>query len=264
MNSLRRFLTRLLGLTWQKRQHEDRLQQEIEEHLALETEENLRVGMPEIEARRQAILKFGGVETIKESYRAERGLPFLETLLQDLRYALSHTSQKSRASPHVAILTLALGIGAALANLFPLWMPSCSALFPIPIHKKSYAYGNRLRTVTESNLAGPNFDDLLTQNDTFASLAKYGFGLSSVSGGTEPDAYQHRLRLQWLLQSPRRRACPRPRLRARRAAPARHAGSNRQLRLLAAISRRRNRPLQTPPQHGRRRLPRRRSHAEGV
>jgi hypothetical protein len=60
----------------------------MEAHLALQTEENLRLGMTPAEARRRAVLKFGAVEAVREHYRAEQGLPFLENLLLDLRFAL--------------------------------------------------------------------------------------------------------------------------------------------------------------------------------
>ena len=64
MKSLRRFFSRLSS--WATRKHdEQRLREEIEEHLVLQTAENIRAGMPPDEARRQAVLKFGGVEGIK-------------------------------------------------------------------------------------------------------------------------------------------------------------------------------------------------------
>jgi len=84
MRTLRRFLKRL-GSWARTQQDEERLQAEIEEHLAMQTSENLRAGLSPTEARRQAVLKFGGVEAIKEDYRAQKGLPFLETLAQDTR-----------------------------------------------------------------------------------------------------------------------------------------------------------------------------------
>ena len=82
MKSLRRFFARLAGLATRRAQDE-RLREEIEEHIALQTAENIWAGLSPVEARRQAMLKFGGVEAIKEDYRAERGLLFIENLLQE-------------------------------------------------------------------------------------------------------------------------------------------------------------------------------------
>jgi hypothetical protein len=87
MKSLRRLFMRLTSLVTRRRDDE-RLKEEIEEHIALQTAENLRAGLPPVEARRQAFLKFGAVEAIKEDYRAERRMLTIDTLLQDLRYGL--------------------------------------------------------------------------------------------------------------------------------------------------------------------------------
>ncbi|MCU1294886.1 MAG: hypothetical protein JWP08_3736, partial [Bryobacterales bacterium] len=110
MRALRRFGKRLVS--WATRQgDEERLRAEIEDHLARQTDENVRLGLSPLEARRQAFLKFGAVEAMREDYRDRKGLPFLETFLQDTRTAL----RRLRNAPTYAlttVVTLALGIGA--------------------------------------------------------------------------------------------------------------------------------------------------------
>ena len=139
MRSLRRFFARLLNLvTGQSR--DARLTEEIEGHIALQTEENLRAGLSLVEARRQAALKFGGVEGVKEEYRGERGLPFIETLLQDVRYAM-RMLQRSPGFTAVAVLTLALGIGANTA-IFTLVHAVMLQSLPVRNPSELYRLGN--------------------------------------------------------------------------------------------------------------------------
>jgi len=109
VSSLRRFLTRLLNSATRRAQDE-RLREEIEEHIALQTAENLRAGLSPGEARRQAMLKFGGVEALKQDYRAERGLLLIENLLADLRTA-TRTISRMPGLAAVIIVSLAIGIG---------------------------------------------------------------------------------------------------------------------------------------------------------
>src|SRR5580765_6210904 len=129
MRSLRRFLTRLFNSA-ARRAQEERLKEEIDEHIALQTAENLRAGLSPVEARRQAMLKFGGVEAIKEDYRAERGLLFIENLLQDARYALRSLRRTPRLTAFV-VIPLALGI-AMTSSIFGMVDALIFRPYPVP------------------------------------------------------------------------------------------------------------------------------------
>lgn len=174
MRSLRRFLLRLFNFTARRRQFE-RLQEEIESHIAGAIQENLSAGMSAEQARRHAVMKFGAVDGLRESYRAEESLPFLETLLLDVRYAL-RVLKKSPSFTAVAVITLMLGIGANVvvfgvlnAILFhPLDVSDPDSLYQV--RHKPWAIGRLLTT------SYPAFEDLRRRNSTFSGMIGiYGY-----------------------------------------------------------------------------------------
>src|SRR5262245_60411979 len=115
MRRLRVLISRLSGL-FSKERRERELAEELESHLQLHIDDNLRLGMTSEQARRAAILKLGGLELTKETYRDGRSIPLLENLMQDLRFTIRQL-RKDLGFTCTAVLTLAMGLSASVAIL---------------------------------------------------------------------------------------------------------------------------------------------------
>jgi predicted permease len=164
-----------------RRAQDERLREEIEEHIALQTEDNLRAGLPPVEARRQAMLKFGGVEAMKQDYRAERGLQFIENLARDLRFAFRMV-RKSPGFTAVALVTLAMAIGA---NAVVFGVMDALILRPLNVPHAESLYGTEYGVDTGFQ-SYPNYVDLRDRNRSFDGLAAFTFAFVGLDTGENP------------------------------------------------------------------------------
>jgi putative ABC transport system permease protein len=187
MRPLRAWLLRLGGL-FQKRRRDRELADELESHLAMHIEDNVRAGMTAEEARRAALLKLGGVEQTKEAYRDQRGFPFVEGLRQDVRFAFRNFRRNPGFTISV-IASLALGIGAVVA----IFTAADDLLFrPLPYRDAAKLVmlweSNRDRPETTRSVVSPdNFLDWKARNSVFEDMAVADEGRSVFSDGNRSE-----------------------------------------------------------------------------
>ena len=160
------------------------LEAEMASHIDQAIAENLKSGMLPQEARRRALIAFGGPQQAKENHRDSRSLPMIEILLQDLRYAFRVFS-KNPGFVAVAILTLALGIGANTA-LFS--VVNGVLLNPLPYTEPERLAALYAKTddFGRSSISYPNFLDWVRDNRSFSSLAAFRSDSFNLTGVGEP------------------------------------------------------------------------------
>ena len=168
MKALNRMFTRLRKV-FSNGSSDARLREELESHIAFQTEENLRAGMAPGEARRQARLKLGAVEPVREQYQTERRLPFFEVAMQDCRYAVRQL-RKAPGFTLGALLTLALGIGANAA-IFTLVNSLMLRKLPVADPKMLIRLGDSNDCCVGSGI-GKNGDYALFSTDSYEYLKK--------------------------------------------------------------------------------------------
>jgi predicted permease len=159
------------------------LDQEVHSHLEMLTEENIRSGMQPKDAQRAARIELGGIEQVKEQVREERLGNWLPSVISDCRYGVRQL-RKNPGFTAVAVLTLALGIGATTAIF--------SVVYGVLLRPLPYPDPNRIMAVFEvtsegrpSRVADPNFDDFRDQSRSFQAIAKYNDNVASVSGASQ-------------------------------------------------------------------------------
>src|SRR5919109_505034 len=166
-----------------KRAVEQALDDELQSAVELLTQEKMKEGLSHPQARRQALIELGGVEQVKEEVRAIRLGSLLETFAQDLRYTV-RILRKSPGFTTVAVLTLALGIGATTA-IFSVVNGVLLKPLPYPHQERLVEVGLDLPGINQFNwpLAPPHYFTFREQSRTFQDIGLYftGFGASLYS-----------------------------------------------------------------------------------
>ena len=172
MDSLRRLLQRLRSV-FPNAQMDHDLDAEMAAHLDLAIEENIQRGMAPKEARRRALVRFAGVEQARQQHRESRGLPWLDVLMQDLRFTF-RTMRRDRGFTIIAVVILALGIGS---NIAVFSVVNTILLRPLPFRDPQ----NLVRIVEKYSKAGESSktytadatQDFQQQNRSFQSVSGY-------------------------------------------------------------------------------------------
>jgi predicted permease len=184
MRVLNRFLARLGNFATSSRV-DARLHEELEQHLALQIDENIRAGMSPDEACRKARMKLGSLDVIREAYRSEEGLPLVECILQDCRFAFRQM-RKAPGFMAVAVLTLTLGIGATTA-IFTFVYSTIFKSLPYPEADRIIrVYDSRAKGESTGGLVGAlRFFDVKERSRSLESAGFYYFDRTIITADSK-------------------------------------------------------------------------------
>ncbi len=191
MRTLRKFFARCNSF-FHKRRDAARLREELAHHMELATEDYIKSGLSPEEARRQSILEFGSLESVKESWRDQASLPLLENFWRDIRQG----SRSLRLAPSFSgftILAYAIGIGAAtltftvfdkvLIRPFPFYQPD----------RLLTLYGKELRSERTTMLSFPEFRDIRSLTETFSKVGAMMPAQFDTTDGLYPERFLGRI-----------------------------------------------------------------------
>jgi predicted permease len=182
MRQLRALWLRLCDLIGARRDEDD-FAAELESHIEMHTEDGIRAGLTPAEARRQALIRLGGAEQTRQAYRERRTLPWLETLWQDVRFGLRILC-KNPGYTAVAVLTLALGIGANTA----VFTVSQAALLRSWPAKDPGRLGRLIATTPQGmdyEFSYPDYRDLAAQSGSFEGIIAHDRRSKTLRVGAE-------------------------------------------------------------------------------
>jgi putative ABC transport system permease protein len=188
MSTLKQFMARLRALVRSGDLDRD-FEQEMQAHLEMATEDNIRAGMTPEDARRRAAVRFGGATSLQSQHRDARGFRVLEDLFQDLRFA-SRLMLKERWFSAAAIAAIALGIGANTVG-FTIINGAFLRGFPFPESDRIHAISWRPESGLRSSISHPDLVDLRSQSQSFSGIAAYWFEALNISDDhTAPEQSQ--------------------------------------------------------------------------